>query len=213
MVPQPPLAERSFGRASRPRHLLVEAIEERIEVVVLNDEDPRVGVLFVVVGRVLDDLQSQRRLAAPLFTEDNGRGGSPRIAVDLVPRGMKRAARANLLKEWIGLSVLLRERVLRQTVMFEKLLDFHRVIRREGSSIEGPSAIIEPSAVIEGFGPNAIGAGANGRPMLVGTHADGVTAKKLSQSPAHLNAAGITGEWRLEVRPVPADSRHTNRTD
>jgi hypothetical protein len=75
---------------------------------------------------VLDNLQPDRRFARALFAKHDCRRGSPRIAVDFVPRGMERAVRTDLLKQRIGLRVLLRERILRQSMMFEKLLNFHR---------------------------------------------------------------------------------------
>jgi hypothetical protein len=77
---------------------------------------------------VIDDLQSQGRFTASLFTEDDGRGRGAGIPENLVPGRVKRPAGAVLLEERICLRILLTERILFQTMMFKKLLNFHRVI-------------------------------------------------------------------------------------
>jgi hypothetical protein len=89
------------------------------------------GQLFTSLGRpamlgeLIDHLQPQRGLAASLFAEDDRRRGMVGAAVDFIPRRVVRAFRAMLLEQRVGLGVFLAERILRQPVMFEKLLNFH----------------------------------------------------------------------------------------
>lgn len=128
MIPQSPLGQRSFGRSTGPRHLFTEAIQEWVEVIVFDDKDAIFGMFAVVVRRVVDDLQSQCRLAAPFFTEDHCRRWGTGITKNLVPGRVKCSPSTELLKQRIGLGIFLAERILLQAMVFKKLLDFHRVI-------------------------------------------------------------------------------------
>ena len=102
-----------------------EAVDERVEVVVLHDENLVVGMIGVVVGQPPHDLQPHGRLAGALLAEDDGRGRLGRVAVDLVPGRMEHAANAGPFEHEIGLRVLVGEGIGDQSVMFQELLDLH----------------------------------------------------------------------------------------
>ena len=113
------------SRRRRAAEAIPKAIEERIEIVVFDDEDPLLRMRAVVVGQMPGDLQPQGRLARPLFAEHDRRGRLGRIAVDFVPRRMVHAGDAMLLEHRIGLRIFLGERIGGDAVMIEELLDFH----------------------------------------------------------------------------------------
>ena len=71
-----------------------------------DDEDLPLGMLGVVVGQVAGQLQPDGRLARALFAEHHRRGRLGRVAVDLVPGRMERAADARALEHQVGLGVL-----------------------------------------------------------------------------------------------------------
>ena len=127
VVPQLPLRQHAVGPAAAHAQPCSKAIEERIEVVVLDDEDPRVGMRAIVLGEVPGDLQPQRRLARPFFAEDDRRARVGGIAVDLVPGGMIDAGDAVVFEDRIGLRIFLGKRIDADAVVLEELLNFHTV--------------------------------------------------------------------------------------
>ena len=125
VVPQPPLAQGPIDPPPAAVKTLAEAVDERVEVVVLHDEDLAVGMIGVVVGQPPHDLQPHGRLAGALLAEDDARGRLGRVAVDLVPGRMEHAANAGPLEHEIGLRVLVGKGIGGQAVMFEELLYLH----------------------------------------------------------------------------------------
>ena len=126
VVPQLPLGEHA-GRVAllAGAEPVGEVVEERIEVVVLNDEQPAGVRLRIVQRDPAGHLHPHGRLAGALFAEDDRRGRLGRVAVDLVPHGMIGRVAAALLEDRVGLRVFLRERIDRDAVVFEQLLDAH----------------------------------------------------------------------------------------
>src|SRR5262245_63651173 len=125
MVPQPPRLARRFGAARSAEQTFAKAVEKGIEIVVLDDEDPLVGMLLVVAADLTHDLQPQGCLPAPLFSEDDGSGRIVRAAEDLVPGRMIRCRQAVPLEDLVVLRVFLAEGVFFDAVMRQKLLNFH----------------------------------------------------------------------------------------
>ncbi len=81
--------------------------------------------MFAIESRkVLHDLQSERRFTCALSPNTIAVDGS-RIAIDFIPAGMVCAGDAMLFKYRIGLRVFVGKRIDRDSVMFEKLLNFH----------------------------------------------------------------------------------------
>ena len=110
------------------KHFLTETVQERIEIIVFDNEDAIVRMFDVVAGGVIDNLQTQRSLTASLFTKHDCRRWRSGITKNLVPCGVKRSACTELLEQWVGLSVLLTEWILLQAMVLKKLLNFHRDI-------------------------------------------------------------------------------------
>ena len=126
VVPQPPLGQHPVGPPLAPVQTVAERVEKRIEIVVFDDEAAPVGMGAVVGGQLVDHLQPQGRLAAPLFAEDDRRPGTFGVAVDLVPRRMMGGVQAELAEDVVGLGVFRTERVLRDAVMGQELLHLHQ---------------------------------------------------------------------------------------
>jgi hypothetical protein len=72
-------------------------------------------------------LQLEGRLARALLTEHDRRARVGGIPVDLVPGRMKRRLQTGPLEDRVVLGVFLGERVARDAVVLEELVDFHRV--------------------------------------------------------------------------------------
>ncbi len=125
VVPQLPFGEHPIGALTPPAELVAKAIEERIEVVVLDHEQPLVGVLAIVFLQVPRDLQPQRRLARPLLAKHHGRAGVGRVPVDLVPRRVINAGDAVFLEYRVGLRIFLGKGISADAVVFEEGLDLH----------------------------------------------------------------------------------------
>ena len=104
---------------------LTEPIEKRIEVIVVDDEYATVWMVAVEEFQVSGDLQPHRRLARPFLTEDDRSRRLGWIAEHLVPRRVEGAADAVILEDLIGLRVFLRERIVGDAVVLEKLRCFH----------------------------------------------------------------------------------------
>ena len=98
MVPKPPLFEHPIGPPPAAGQPLAKAIEKRVEIVVGHHENLPIGVLGVEVGQMAGQLEADGRLARALFAEHDRRGRLGRVAVDLVPGGMERAADAGALE-------------------------------------------------------------------------------------------------------------------
>ena len=126
VVPQLPLGQH-LGRVAllAGAEPVGEVVEERVEVVVFDDEQPAVLRPGVVQRDAADHLHPHGRFAGALFAEDDRRGRVGRVAVDLVPGGMVREVAAALLENGIGLRVLLRKRIDGDAVVLEQLLDAH----------------------------------------------------------------------------------------
>lgn len=75
-------------------------------------------------------LHPHGRLAGPLLAKHDRRAGIGRVAIHLVPTGVKRARTAAALKDGIGLRVFIRKRISGHPVVIEKLVDVHGVLVR-----------------------------------------------------------------------------------
>ena len=124
MVLEPPARQRLGGVAGADCG--AEVVEIRVEVVVGDDEHPLVRMLLVVFLQLGHRLEPQRRLAAPLLTEDQGRRGIARTAEELVPGGMVDRRETTPLEDRVGLRVLFAERVAGDPVVPQELVDLHR---------------------------------------------------------------------------------------
>ena len=107
---------------------VAKVVEERVEVVVGDDEDPGLGMLGVVFFEFRGHLEPEGRLAASLLAEDEGRRGVGRAAEELVPGGVVNRVQAAALEDRVGLRVLLAERVAGDAVVLQKLIDLHPVL-------------------------------------------------------------------------------------
>ena len=126
VVPQPPLGQHAVGPPLAAVQPVAERIEKWIEIVIFDDEAALVGMGPVVGGQFVDHLQPQRRLAAPLFAEDDRGRRAFGVPVDFVPRRVMRGVQAKLAEDVVGLGVLRTERVLRDAVMGQELLHLHQ---------------------------------------------------------------------------------------
>ena len=125
MVPQSPFGQHTIGATTTTVQTLPKTIQERIEIVVMDDITAVVGMLEVVLFQVSRHLEPHGGLASPFFTEYDRCGWILRITVHLVPGGMVGAIDTVVFEHGIGLSVLLGEGIAGNTVVFEKLLDLH----------------------------------------------------------------------------------------
>ena len=127
VVPQLPLGQH-LGRVAllAGAEPVGEVVEKRVEVVVLDDEQPVVLRPGVVQRDAAGHLQPHGRFAGAFFAEDDRRGRVGRVAVDLVPGGVVGRVAAALLEDRIGLRVLLGKRIDGDAVVLEQLLDAHR---------------------------------------------------------------------------------------
>ena len=107
------------------RKAISKAVQKWVEIVVLDDIHPLLGMRPIMLVEMADDLQPHGRLARPFFAEHHGGGRLGRIAVDLVPGRMKGAVDAVFLEDRIGLGVFLGERIDLDAVMCEEAVGFH----------------------------------------------------------------------------------------
>ena len=126
VVPQSPLGQHAVGPPLAAVQPVAERVEKRIEVIVFDDEAALVGMGPVVDGQFVDHLQPQRRLAAPLFAEDDRGRRALGVSIDFVPRRVMGGVQAKLAEDVVGLGVLRTERVLRDAVMGQELLHLHQ---------------------------------------------------------------------------------------
>ena len=126
MIPQFPFAQHPIGPAAlASAQLLAKAVQKRIEIVIVDDEQPPVRTAAIVLLQVPGDLQPDSRLAGAFLPKHDRRRRLVRIAVNLVPGGVKRALDAVLLEHQVRLRVLLSERIASHSVMFQELMNLH----------------------------------------------------------------------------------------
>ena len=140
VIPELPLAEHLFHRAALA-DAAHEAVEEGIEVVVEHDKRAGVGVSLVVPLELADHLQLQRGLPGSLLTKHDRRARIGGVAIDLVPRRVKRRLQAGSLEDGVVLRVFLGERVACDPVMLKELVDLHRAtyLRRSACWVTSPA--------------------------------------------------------------------------
>src|SRR5271157_1697161 len=117
-------APEDVGRVGGPDRSAV-VVEVRIEIVIGDDEDPlrRIGPVEVFkLGRCLE---SQRRLAAALLTENQGGGRVGGAAEKFVPGRMVDREQTLALEHRVGLSILLAEWVTLDAMMLQELFRLH----------------------------------------------------------------------------------------
>ena len=112
VVPQLPFVEHLGGVAAHAAaEAIGEAVEKRIEVVVVDDECAAFGMVAIVFFDLRSDLQSHGRFARAFFAEDNRRGRVAGVAVDFIPTGVERTSPARAMKDEIGLRIFIGKRV------------------------------------------------------------------------------------------------------
>ena len=124
MIPELPLREHLVDGpvGADPAH---EPVEEGIEVVVEHDERLAFRMRLVVTIELPHHLQLERRLARPLLAKHDRGARIGRVAVDLVPGGMKRRFQAGSFEDGVVLRVFLGKRVPCDAVVLEKFLNLH----------------------------------------------------------------------------------------
>ena len=120
VVPQFPLGQHA-GRVAllAGAEPVGEVVEERVEVVVLDDEQAAIARLGVEQRDAAGHLHPHGRFAGPLFAKHDRRGRVGRVAVDLVPGGVVRGVAAPLLEHRVGLRILLGKRIDGDAVVLE----------------------------------------------------------------------------------------------
>ena len=124
VIPELPLREHLVDGpvGADPAH---EPVEEGIEVVVEHDERLAFRMRLVVTIELPHHLQLERRLARPLLAKHDRGARIGRVAVDLVPGGMKRRFQAGSFEDGVVLRVFLGKRVPCNAVVLEKFLNLH----------------------------------------------------------------------------------------
>ena len=125
MIPQLPMLQSVFRFSFATAEPFAKGIDERVEIIVFDDECTLAWMIGVVAGQHFDHLHPQGRFAAPLFPENNRRGRGLRRPENLVPSRMMRAVEAVLTKHMVRLSVFLGEGIFRNSVMVEELVHLH----------------------------------------------------------------------------------------
>src|SRR6476661_4331809 len=109
MIPQLELLQYPLGPAIAPTQPVAKAVEKRIKVVVVNNEQPLARMPLVMVLQMPGELQPHRRFAGTFLAKDDRCRRLRRIAIHLIPRRMKRALDTKFFEYRIGLRILLRE--------------------------------------------------------------------------------------------------------
>jgi hypothetical protein len=100
-------------------------------------------MLFVVILKCLDQLQSDGGFAGAFFAEDDGGAGIAAVSEDFIPCWMMDGFGAVMLEDVIRLGVFLAEGVDANAVMFEELLEFH------GPGILGTKVLQQSAWVVQ----------------------------------------------------------------
>ena len=124
MIPQFPVGKHFLDRPLRADPI-DESIEERIEVVIEDDERLPVGMIDVVALELPHHLQLERGLPRPLLAEHDRRARVVGVAVDLVPGRMEGRLQAGALEDGVVLRVFLRKRIAGDAMVVEEVLDLH----------------------------------------------------------------------------------------
>jgi len=140
MVPQPPRVEHAIRAATDAEiQSLAKVIEERIKVVITDQENASPGMVRIMLANMSLDLQTHRRLSRSLGAENNRCRRFRRIAVDFVPHRVIGALNAVFLEHRVGLRILLGKRVALNAMVLEETLNIHVVPDAQERKIE-PSA-------------------------------------------------------------------------
>ena len=105
--------------------MLLQRAQVRIEVVVANQKYLAIRIFRIVLGNLMDQLQSHRRFTGSLRPKDDGRRRLLGVSDDLTPRGVERARDAEITEDRIGLRILVDKGIACQSVVFEELLFGH----------------------------------------------------------------------------------------
>ncbi len=141
MVPQFPNGKHSVNSFPAAESLS-KAIEKVIEVIIVNNKNAIIWMRAIELLKLFGDLQPHRRFARSLFTKNDRCRWLVWIAIDLVPRWMKRAVDAMVFEDRIALRIFVGKWVATNVVMIEKLLDFHGT-RRESLSVADDISLID----------------------------------------------------------------------
>ncbi len=106
VIPQFPFGQHAFNATFAAQHAVPKAIQEGVEVVVVNDQQALTGVLAIVFRQMTGDLQTHGGFARSFLAKHDCRGRFGRVAVDLVPGRMISADNAVILKHRVGLRIL-----------------------------------------------------------------------------------------------------------
>src|SRR6478752_3735800 len=86
VVPEPEQTQDPIRPAIALGEAIAEAVEEGVEVVVMNDEQPPARMAVVVMLDVAGELQPEGRFGGPFFAEEDRSSRLRRITKHLVPR-------------------------------------------------------------------------------------------------------------------------------
>ena len=117
MVPESPVGEQSFGAAIAARVPFAKAVQKRIEVIVLNDEDAVFRMLGIVFLQLFDHLHPDGGFSCSLFAEHNRSGRVGGIGKYFIPDRVVGAVQTEFLENVIALGVFLTEGVFLDPVV------------------------------------------------------------------------------------------------
>ena len=125
MIPQFPFSQYAIRASFAAVKPILESIEKRIEIVVMNDVTAMLIQLLIVLGQVARDLEPDGRFSRTFFAENDRSGRATGVPVDLFPTGMVGAGNAVFLEDWIRLGILFGKGIATDLVVFQELLNFH----------------------------------------------------------------------------------------
>ena len=134
MIPKFPFSQDAIRASFTAIESILEPVQERIEIVVMNDVTAPLILLLIMFRQVPCDLESDRRFSGTLFTENDRGGRGTGVPVDLLPTGMVGTGNAVFLENRIRLGILFGEGVATDLVVFQKLLNFHDADLSRGRS-------------------------------------------------------------------------------
>ena len=118
MIPKFPFSQDAIRASFTAIEPILEPVQERIEIVVMDDVTAPSILLLIVLCQMPCDLESDRRFPGTFFTENDRSGGSTGVPVDLLPTGMVGTGNAVFLENRIRLGILFGEGIATDLVVF-----------------------------------------------------------------------------------------------
>jgi len=126
VVPEAECLQNSIGARLLPvGEMFLKGAEAAIEIVEFDKEDSIFRVLFVVFGKVADQLETHGGFSGPFGAENHCGRGLFRVANDFAPGGVKSSGNAEFPENGVCLGVLVRKRVASQLMVCEEFLFSH----------------------------------------------------------------------------------------